>query len=106
MIFPEKQSLDFSGRKKYYMIKDRGDPIVATNDTEALGRFDRLEERIIRLLEANSSISAENKTMRELLAARDREVARLMEKIEKLGKEKEAVKEKVDTLLKRLDSLV
>lgn len=79
---------------------------MATNDTEALDNFNRLEERILRLLEANSSISADNKTMRDLLAARDREVARLMEKIEKLGKEKEAVKEKVDTLLERLDSLV
>lgn len=73
---------------------------------EALDKFDRLEERILKLLEVNSRISLENKAMKEALAARDREAAGLMEKTKALDREKKAVKEKVDTLLKRLDSLV
>lgn len=79
---------------------------MATNETEALGRFDRLEERILRLLEANSGIAAENKAMRDALADKAREIEELREKIDRLDKEKGAVREKVDTLLARLDSLV
>lgn len=79
---------------------------MAANDTEALGGFARLEERILRLLEANSGIVAENKAMRGALADKDREIDELREKIDRLDNEKGAVKEKVDTLLARLDSLV
>lgn len=75
-------------------------------DTEALDRFDRLEERIIRLLDINSSISDENKVIKEAIAASEREVAGLKERIAELDREKNVVKEKIDKLLERLDSLV
>jgi len=79
---------------------------VATNETEALGRFQRLEERILRLLEVNAGMAAENEAMRVALADKVREIEELKEQIERLDKEKGVVKEKVDTLLARLDSLV
>jgi len=79
---------------------------VSTNETDALDRFDSLEERIIKLLDVNVNISSDNKAMRDALAAREREVAGLIEKIKKLEIEREAVRVKVDTLLKKLDSLV
>ncbi|OGQ54915.1 MAG: hypothetical protein A3J24_09025 [Deltaproteobacteria bacterium RIFCSPLOWO2_02_FULL_53_8] len=79
---------------------------MSTNETDALDRFDSLEERIIKLLDVNVNISSDNKAMRDALAAREREVAGLIEKIKKLEIEREAVRVKVDTLLKKLDSLV
>lgn len=92
--------------KKVRYNKAEGRPNVATNEMEALGRFERLEERILRLLDVNAGMAAENEAMRVALADKAREIEELKERIERLDREKGAVKEKVDTLLARLDSLV
>ncbi|MBI2413081.1 MAG: cell division protein ZapB [Deltaproteobacteria bacterium] len=72
----------------------------------AIERFDRLEAGISRLLESNELLQAENRSLRDSLELKERGTDELKEKIRKLEAEKALVKEKVDTLLTRLDGLI
>lgn len=76
-----------------------------TVDAKELDRFDKLEERIARLLDRYAGLSAENNALKAALEAKDREIEELRDMLERHGKEKGAVKEKVELLLTRLDGL-
>ncbi len=72
----------------------------------ALDKFERLEDGLSRLLEAYEALSAEN---RELLASqgpKEEELAALREKVSRLEKERDQVRERVDGLLARLETLM
>jgi predicted nuclease with TOPRIM domain len=72
----------------------------------ALDNFDRLEEGLGRLLAEFEAIKAENRGLKEVLKAKEAEVGTLNDRIGKLDKEKGIVKEKVDTLLEKLEGLI
>lgn len=72
----------------------------------ALEKFDRLEEGLERLLSNYEFIQAENRRLKDVLETKDTEIEALREKVLKLDKEKGIVKEKVDTLLGRVDALI
>lgn len=76
-----------------------------TVDAKELDGFDKLEERIVRLLDRCAGLSAQNYALKAALEAKDREIDELREMLERHGKEKGAVKEKVELLLTRLNGL-
>lgn len=72
----------------------------------ALEKFERLEEGLGRLLAAYEALSAENREIMESRGAKDQELAALREKVARLEKEKEQVRERVDGLLAKLEALM
>jgi len=72
----------------------------------ALEKFEKLEEGLGRLLAAYEEVSVQN---RESLASRetkDLELAALREKVARLEKERDQVRERVDALLVKLETLM
>ena len=69
-------------------------------------KFDVLEERISRLLEAYSTLRDEKVTMGERLAEKELEIQKLKEKVSYLSRERETAREKVEGLLTRVDRLI
>jgi len=69
-------------------------------------KFDILEEKISRLLDAYSSLREEKAVLGEKLAEREGEIQRLKEKISLLSREREAARQKVEGLLSRVDRLI
>jgi len=69
-------------------------------------KFERIEEGINRLLEGYEGLKAENIELKDSIGAKDSEIEELREKLKRLDKEKALVKEKVETLLQKLDSLI
>ena len=71
-----------------------------------LEQFERLETGVEQLLEHFDELRSENARLEGALAAKGIEVEDLKEKLKRLDKEKVQVKEKVETLLSRLDGLI
>lgn len=72
----------------------------------ALEKFEKLEEGLGRLLAAYEEVSAQN---RDALASRETsalELAALRDKVSKLEKERDQVRERVDALLAKLETLM
>ena len=69
-------------------------------------KLERIEEGINRLLEGYEGLKAENIELKDSIGAKDSEIEELREKLKRLDKEKALVKEKVETLLQKLDSLI
>ncbi len=69
-------------------------------------KFDVLEERITRLVEAYSALRDEKVTLGERLAEKELEIQQLREKVSYLSREREAAREKVEGLLTRVDRLI
>lgn len=72
----------------------------------ALEKFERLEEGLGRLLAAYEALSAENREILASQSAKDNEVAALREKVARLEKERDQVRERVDGLLVKLETLM
>lgn len=72
----------------------------------ALERFDRLEEGISRLLGMCEELKDENRALKEAVVEKQAEIRELTSKLKRLDKEKTTVREKVDTLLDRLEALI
>ncbi|HBG47682.1 MAG TPA: hypothetical protein DDW94_11955 [Deltaproteobacteria bacterium] len=72
----------------------------------ALDRFERLEEGMTRLLAAYETLSAEKEGFKEAVSSKDLEIAGLKEKLKRLEGERDQVREKVDGLLARMESLI
>lgn len=72
----------------------------------ALDKFERLEDGLGRLLEAFEAISAENRELRASQGQSEQELAALREKVLRLEKERDQVRERVDGLLARLEALM
>ncbi|MBI2400572.1 MAG: cell division protein ZapB [Deltaproteobacteria bacterium] len=72
----------------------------------ALEKFERLEEGLGRLLAAYEALSAENREILASQGAKDNEVAALRDKVARLEKERDQVRERVDGLLAKLETLM
>ncbi|MDO8427106.1 MAG: hypothetical protein Q7T24_06300 [Deltaproteobacteria bacterium] len=72
----------------------------------ALDKFDKLEEGLGRLLKNYEVIKAENLNLANAIRAKNQEIEELKEKVKRIDRERLLVKEKVDTLLAKLDSLM
>lgn len=68
--------------------------------------FDRIEQGLGKLLEGYESLKAENDSLKNAIESKDLEIKTLSEKVKSLDREKALVKEKVDMLLGKLDSLI
>ncbi|KPK84630.1 MAG: hypothetical protein AMJ94_19985 [Deltaproteobacteria bacterium SM23_61] len=69
-------------------------------------KFDVLEDRINRLVDAYSTLREERETLENRLAERELEIQRLKEKISHFSRERELAREKVEGLLTRVDRLI
>lgn len=74
-----------------------------TQENENLGK---LEERVLRLLKKLEAATREIEELKASGEEKDRQIRELKGKIQKLSKEKGAVKDKVETLLGRIDGLI
>jgi len=72
----------------------------------ALEKFERLEQGLDRLLAAYEALSAENREILASQGAKDNEVAALRDKVARLEKERDQVRERVDGLLVKLETLM
>lgn len=72
----------------------------------ALEQFERLETGVEQLLKRCEGLVAENAGMKAAIEAKGAEVEDLKEKLKRLEREKVEVKEKVESLLSRLDGLI
>jgi chromosome segregation ATPase len=73
---------------------------------EEMEQFDALEEKIIQLVEAYSTLRGEKKAWGDKLAEKELEIQRLKEKITHLSREREMAREKVEGLLNRVNLLI
>jgi len=71
-----------------------------------MDRFDVLEDRINRLVDAYSALREEKEGLGDRLAERESEIQKLKEKISHFSRERELAKEKVEGLLSRVDRLI
>ena len=71
-----------------------------------IDKFAVLEEKITQLLESYSSLSNEKAAVGKKLAQKEMEVQGLAEKVARLSQEREAVRERVEGLLNRLDRVI
>ena len=74
--------------------------------SKEIDRFDVLEEKITKLVEAYSALRDEKRVLGDQLAERDMEIQKLNEKISHLSREREVAREKVEGLLNRVDRLI
>ncbi len=72
----------------------------------ALEQFDRLEEGLLRLLAAYEAVSAEKEALNAEISTRDLEIAELRRNLKRLEGERDQVREKVDGLLAKLETLI
>jgi len=73
---------------------------------KGMDKFDILEEKIGRLVDAYSTLREEKTVLGERLAEKELEIQKLKEKISLLSREREAAREKVEGLLSRVDRLI
>ena len=71
-----------------------------------LAVFEQLEKKIEKLIEQCAELKQENKRLTEALNSKDKEIESLHVKFEKFGKEKGLIREKVETLLERVEGLI
>lgn len=71
-----------------------------------LAAFEQLEKKIGKLIEQHAELKEENKKITEALNSKDKEIEVLCLKLEKSGKEKGLIREKVETLLQRVEGLI
>ena len=71
-----------------------------------LDNFAALEERIVGLVEAFGTLRNEKAMLGEKLSQKETEIRELSEKLARLQQEREAAREKVESLLNRLDLLI
>jgi len=68
--------------------------------------FEQLEKKVEKLIERCGELNGENERLAAVLKSKDEEIKGLIHKLDKLGKEKGVVREKVETLLDRLEGLL
>jgi len=71
-----------------------------------MDKFEILEEKVTRLIEAYASLKEEKESLGERLTQKESEIQKLKEKISHLCREREAAREKVKGLLNRVDRLI
>jgi chromosome segregation ATPase len=73
---------------------------------KGVDKFEVLEEKITRLVEAYASLSDEKNGLGKRLAQKEIEIQGLMEKVDRLSQEREDARQRVEGLLNRLDRLI
>lgn len=73
---------------------------------EELDKFDVLEEKIAQLVDAYSTLRNERTVLGEQLAQKDLEIQKLKEKVSQLSREREVARQKVESLLSRVERLI
>ena len=68
--------------------------------------FEQLEKKIEKLIEQCVELKQENRRLSEVLNSKDEEIEGLHIKLEKFSKEKGLIREKVETLLERVEGLI
>lgn len=68
--------------------------------------FEELEKKVDQLIRQHIELNEENKRLNETLNLKDKEIENLYSKLEKIGREKGLIREKVETLLKRVEGLI
>jgi len=91
--------LDLSLQKIYYVVAIGGFYME-------FGMFEQLEQKVEKIIERCGELTKENEKLTEMLRSKEEETESLTRKLEKLGKEKGLVREKVETLLERLEGLI
>jgi len=71
-----------------------------------MDKFDVLEDRIDRLVDAYSALREEKEALGDRLAERESEIQKLKEKLSHFSRERELAREKVEGLLSRVDRLI
>lgn len=71
-----------------------------------LNVFEQLEKKVEKVIELCAELKEENKKLAEETILKNDEVKEISYKLEKLDQEKQIVKEKVETLIERLDGLI
>lgn len=71
-----------------------------------LAVFEQLEKKIEKLIRQHAELKEENKKLAEALSSKDKEIEALCSKLEKFGKEKGLIREKLETILQRVDGLI
>lgn len=71
-----------------------------------IAKFEQFEQGLNRLLKEHESLKAESAGLRESLDEKELEILELKDKVKKLDAEREEVKERVEILLTRLDTLI
>ncbi len=74
-------------------------------DKEA-DKFEVLEEKIVRLIEAYTALKDEKASLGERLAQKEEESREMADQMTRLSQEREKAREKVESLLGRLDRLI
>ncbi|WKZ33597.1 MAG: cell division protein ZapB [Thermodesulfobacteriota bacterium] len=69
-------------------------------------QFERLEAGLLRLLAAHEAASAEKEALKAEISSKDIEIAELKKNLKRLEGERDQVREKVDGLLARLETLI
>ena len=73
---------------------------------KGVDKFEVLEEKITRLVEAYASLSNEKSHLGKKLAQKEIEIQGLMKKVDRLSQEREDARQRVEGLLNRLDRLI
>lgn len=73
---------------------------------EELDSFKELEDKITELVEAYTSLKREKISLDEKLRQKEFALKSLEEKVTTLAKERELAKQKIESLLKRLDHIL
>lgn len=71
-----------------------------------MDKFDVLEDRINRLVDAYSALREEREALGNRLVERELEIQQLKEKVSHFSRERESAREKVEGLLTRVDRLI
>ncbi|MBI5048173.1 MAG: cell division protein ZapB [Deltaproteobacteria bacterium] len=71
-----------------------------------LAVFEQLHEKVEQLIEQCIELKEENKKITETLYSKDKEIEGLHLRLEKFSKEKGLIREKVKTILERVEGLI
>lgn len=71
-----------------------------------LAVFEQLEKKVEKIITLNVKIKEENKKLADVLNLKNKEIESLQSKLDKISKEKGLVKDKVESLLLRLEELI
>ncbi len=71
-----------------------------------LSKFEELEKKVDQLLKGSESLESENRKLKDLLEGRGAEIEGLKKRLNRLNREKGQVRDKVESLLTRLNGLI
>jgi chromosome segregation ATPase len=74
--------------------------------TGEIDHFEVLEGKITQLVEAYASLKKEKNSLGDQITQKDKEIQGLREKVANLSQERERAKERLESLLNRLDRLI